>query len=260
MADDPAAEEAEELETGDEAEDAEEQIQREVEAEETGDEPETEDETEADGEAEAEEGDGEAEEVAAKPSRGANLRRRAQEAESREREKDERLGRLERELEDFRRQGSTRQTAEDEARERERVALMSPEERTAHEVGKVKSELRGEMQQTRFLLADQADKTSFEARAQSDPLRKKYQDRVERELQAMRKNGMNVERNRLFRYLVGEDVDNKRGEAATKQRRKTETVRQRETVRQPGGGRSDRPAARGKAPKTPAERLKDVTF
>ena len=70
----------------------------------------------------------------------------------------------------------------------------------------------------------------------------------------------NVPRERLLELLIGQDALKRRGEAGTRQRRKTEQVRQRETTKPGGGARSDTQAARGKKGKTAADRLSDVTF
>ena len=263
MATDPATEEVEELETGAETETEEAEIE-EVEAEETGEEPETEEETE---EAEGDEGDEEeAEETAAKPSRGANLRKRAQEAERLAREASDRAERLERDIEDLRRRQQSRSDPEAEARERERLALMSPEERAEHRIQQTENRLTGELRRTQFMLSEQNDKAAFDAKCASDPVYRKYQDRVESELQKIRRGNpaagvqpQNVPRERLLELLIGQDALKRRGEAGTRQRR-TEQVRARETVRPGGGARSDTQAARGKKGKTAADRLSDVTF
>ena len=251
MADDPATENVEELETGPETEEVEE-IETEEEAEPEGD--------DAEGEEESEEasGEGEGETEPERPSRGANLRHRAQEAERRAAELQERVERLER-------AGTGRQTADDAAREeqefRRSLEMLTPEERAEKITARAERRMENRLAQTQFTLVDQNDKSAFDARAATDPVYRRYQDRVETELAAMRRNGMNVPRERLLAFLIGQDALKRRGEAGGRQRKRTEQERARQTPKAAGGGRSDaRATAKGKQPKTAAERLEDVTF
>lgn len=243
MADDRELE-VEEEETSTETEtetEVEETEETETETEAEGEETEAEEEVATEGEEKSLETDAETKDgqTLKKPSRGAALRKRAQTAEAeaaRLREENARLtGRIE--------GGAQRQpqgpTADELAAERAREELMSPAELVEHKVSKATNQLRAEMQHTQFRMWDQSDKAAFDAKVASDPLYAKYAARVEAGIQEQRKNGLNVARERMFRFLVGDDVLNKRGPAAARARSRTEQVRERETVKKPAGGRSD---------------------
>lgn len=193
----------------------------------------------------------------AKPT--SRSQRRVQAALREARDARERAERLERDLEEMRRGNTGRNRAEEEAAERERLALMTPEERTDYLLRKQRDEILGEVRRGQFVTADQNDKAAFAARAASDPLYRRYEERVEKELQTLRARGQNVSREALLSYLIGQDALKRRGEVAGKQRRKAAEVRRRETAK-PGSGRGDAPAQRGKAGKTARERLEGVTF
>jgi hypothetical protein len=65
---------------------------------------------------------------------------------------------------------------------------------------------------------DMQDKAAFMSKASTDPRRNKYADRVEKELQQMRSQGRNIDRDSLYAYMLGKDIiDGKLKPAAKKQ-------------------------------------------
>jgi hypothetical protein len=87
-----------------------------------------------------------------------------------------------------------------------RLALMSPEERITAELNDAKQGFAREMLQTRLQLQESSDKAAYQAKATVDPLYKKWEPKVEAELTELRKQGQNVDREKLMYYLIGKSA------------------------------------------------------
>jgi hypothetical protein len=87
-----------------------------------------------------------------------------------------------------------------------RLALMSPEERITAELNDAKQGFAREMFQTRLQLQESSDKAAYQAKATVDPLYKKWEPKVEAELTELRKQGQNVDREKLMYYLIGKSA------------------------------------------------------
>lgn len=179
------------------------------------------------------------------------LRARAQKAENETQELRSRLDALERGQ-------SGRSAAADEAEERARLEVMTPEERSEYRTTKTVNGLRQDFGRLQFQLADQTDKASFDAKAISNPVYARHADEVEDRLAALRRQGQNVTREIMLRFLLGEKAMQQQGRAAGKQRQAALKQRQRQTARPAGGGRSDTRPERQKTGKTARERLEGV--
>ncbi|HEX8838212.1 MAG TPA: hypothetical protein VF748_14820 [Candidatus Acidoferrum sp.] len=132
--------------------------------------------------------------------------------------------------------GNQRETPEQRAT---RLALLSPEDRIREEFREAQTENTRNMQLMQFQLMDSSDRASFEAKATVDPLYKKWQSEVERELSAMRRKNQNVPREDLMYYLVGKAAMQARGgKEVAKQRSAAESRVRRATTRAPNS-RSD---------------------
>lgn len=186
----------------------------------------------------------------AKPSRAsARVRAAVERAKTAETERQK----LEREIAELRSQRSApRESPEAEA---QRMALMTTEERLDYKLAKAEALHNQRIQEMAYQHADATDKAEFRAGAAADKHRQKYIDKVETRLAEYRKQGMNVPRERLYTYLVGEDV--LKGMKDTGKQRDTGKKNvQRQTVR-PSSGRSDQGANR-KSGKSLEERLSGV--
>lgn len=73
-------------------------------------------------------------------------------------------------------------------------------------------------QQALLQAQDMQDQAKFLSKASTDPRRAKYSDRIEKELQTMRSQGRNIDRDSLYAYMLGKDIiDGKLKPAAKKQ-------------------------------------------
>lgn len=209
----------------------------------------------AEGEAEGDEPPAPAAKPISKQSRRiVALKERTDRAETETRELRERLDRIER---DRQQQGN----AEQERIERDRVSLMTPEERVSHESGKLRSEFQRSLAGIQFREADRDDKADFRDAIAGKPHLAKYGAQVEERLQELRtKNFVNVPRIRVLQSILGEAVMNNGGKAITTAKAKAKARTQSQTTR-PTGARSDAAQTdRGKKQPTARERLEGVNF
>lgn len=197
--------EIEEVE-GNEAEDAE------------GDAPDAEDDGDA---AETQEAEGEERDVAERrPSRSqtrvSNLTRQlGEERTARER--------LEREFAELRARSlqppvDTAAQARAAAEEAERVRQMMPEEQIAYFRNRDRQEFGAALQNIEFRMMDRADKTAWQASCERNQQRARLADRVEQVLQDYRARGQNAEREQVYKFVLGDELDRKASGQLPRQR------------------------------------------
>lgn len=135
----------------------------------------------------------------------ADLRRTSRETARQNAELTRRLAEMEGTVASLRQQQvSPQETPQQRA---ERYALLSPEERAQEMVNEALARNRAETQQINAQLMDQADRSTFEARCASNPLFRKLQNDVERELQGLRQRGERpLPREVIATYLIGQRV------------------------------------------------------
>jgi len=100
-----------------------------------------------------------------------------------------------------------RQPTQDDAAlraEEARVAAMDPLERERYEDKKRIDALQAQVSNLGFAQADGLDRARFEAKAELNPVYKKYAVAVEKTLQEMRAKGVNTTREALLTYKLGE--------------------------------------------------------
>ena len=135
-------------------------------------------------------------------------------ATSRRNDSDERLARLEAEVERRGRmaaEAAARQSAPvDTEYQREEERLRSSDttdlERWQIQANRQLRESRNEARQARMEAADMVDRTRFESKMTSDPRRAKYADRVEEAIQQERSQGRNASREAVYFYMLGKDI------------------------------------------------------
>lgn len=132
-----------------------------------------------------------------------------------------------------------RQTAQQEIEERERVALMSPDERTEFLVKKVEQNFGRQISQLQFQSADSADKTAFDGLCARNKAFAAVQDRVEELLAQERRAGSNPRREVVAKYLIGELAIQRASRAVNKQTKDGQSQIRRQTAKPGGGARSD---------------------
>lgn len=158
-----------------------------------------------------------------------------------------------------------RRHQESEAAERERLALMTPEERYEHQRAKDRQDFDQRMRGMEFRAADRADKADFRALCAEKPAFAAVRDEVEVELAAARRNGdYQLQRETLATFLIGRKAIQKAENAVGRQRAKGAERIARQTT-QPRAPRSDVGGERGR--RGPADeraarlkRLENATF
>jgi hypothetical protein len=189
---------------------------------------------------------------AAPQSRGAGrIQRLANEAK----EARERADKATRELEEFKRTQWTQQRQQNEALERERRALMTPQEQTAYDLAQL------QQRQTAFennvlLRTEMAtDKINFDANCRTDPFYRRYQDAVNQRFDEQVAKGRPVDRETLLRQIVGDEAVNS---ARNNAHRRAANGRVNAQKVKPSNSKGDQAAARSKTGSTAEERLKGV--
>ena len=183
-----------------------------------GEDPEDPDEGDGD-----EEGDGEGE--ARQPVEGSQprrpndsyrrLRERAQAAETRARESEERASRFEREMTELRTRGaqatqpSPAELQRIQQEEDERLALMTPAEQARYLRDSITREVRGELQRNSAQQQEASDRMRFEALQHTDPLAKKYASEVEQIVREQAQQGFVTPREVALNFLIGKKAREK---------------------------------------------------
>lgn len=181
------------------------------------------------------------------------LRERAEEEARARAAERERADRFERELSEIR----ARTQAETESQKAERLALMTPEERSEYRVNEALNSHRREIAAVTFRMEDQADKAAFQAKAAVDPLWGKWADQVEAKRVEFLRQGTVVPRAELLKWLVGESVLSGRGpETARQAARGKENIRRQQVSA--ATGRTDVSTSRRRSADTPAKRLEGM--
>jgi hypothetical protein len=183
------------------------------------------------------------------------LRSRAQQTETR-------AAQLEREIMEIKAaQQAARQQPSPE-QEQERLAMMTPEERSEYKLNKALTDLRREQALTNFRNEDRADKALFEAKATADKVYAKYAEKVEAErLRQMRENNMVIPREELLKWIVGQDVLQNRGKKAAQAERKGQDNIRRQTApvaNGRGNTQANRQSANANTQQARRQRLENV--
>lgn len=173
-------------------------------------------------------------EVAAKrgnPEFG-RMRREAREAK-------EAAQNAQRELAELRAAAQGRQTQEQQELERQRVALMDPEEKTGYLLNRQAETTRREIDALKFQMQDASDRSGFEGLCARNPAFDAVRDEVEKGLRDMRNGGGNTSRENLAIFLIGKRAIERAGKGGkAKQAAKGQQRVQSQRVAAPAG-RSD---------------------
>ena len=153
-----------------------------------------------------------------------------------------------------------RQPQDDAARRAEeaRVAQMDPLERKEYEQQKKIDALESQVANLGFAQQDGLDRARFEAKAEINPVYKKYAEAVESTLQEMRAKNVNTTREALLTYKLGEAQRKKleAGEGEGRRRREAAQARVSKANGRPANLRGDNSgSSRGK---TEEDRLRGI--
>jgi hypothetical protein len=179
-------------------------------------------------------------EVAARPRSAATIA--VQEAKRAAKEAKAEAEATRRELNELRQASQGRQTAEQQNLERERLALMPPEEKFEYLLNKQKQDQDARFGAIQFQMQDGADRIAFQSlAARSDDIGKAYasvSDEVEKRLGEMRHRGGNADRETIAKYIIGERAVARLSRAKPRQAAKGQQNIQRQTTR-PAPARGD---------------------
>ena len=172
---------------------------------------------------------------------------------------EERAERVERQLAELTR---TRNEQLTEQQETERLALMTPEERSDYKLDKARREFDFKLGQAQFVAQDQADKVAFSSKVATNPVFAKYESEVERRLADLRMGNpqkgippQNIPRIEMLKWVIG---DRALAQAATPKGKKQAAARVAAQVVAPAGAKGNVAAQRGRQQDTPAKRLEGV--
>lgn len=145
--------------------------------------------------------------------------------------------------------------------EAELLAQMDPIQRVQYEADKKINMLQAEIRNVQLASQDRADKAEFLSNVTPDELaiRKQYLTNIDKELEGMRKNGLNAPRTEVYFYLLGKATAEARAKKATKAGaadRQAAQTRVTTTQGRTASVRSDAPRGRGN--KTAEERLENI--
>ena len=172
------------------------------------------------------------------------------------REYRERLDRIERDRENERQQWQRQQQQLNEAQERDRLALMTPDEKLDYYRARDRNEVRQEMQQLRLQTAMQTDKAAFDAKATINPVYRRMQSAVEDMFAEQVRKGQPTDRETILYHLLGKQAVSGAGNTKPRQQARRRVENQRVT---PSSGKGDTARRSGSAKMSTAEeRLKDV--
>lgn len=119
------------------------------------------------------------------------------------RELREKLARAEGELNGFKNTKPSVDPSKARQEREEKLALMSPEERERFLDREKIHSLEQESLKTQLLVADAADKNTYDLMCTTDPVAAKHKKEVEELLISMRRNGSTAPRETLLNYVIG---------------------------------------------------------
>jgi hypothetical protein len=194
-----------------------------------------------------------------KPSRG---EARFQKLSNAAKEATERAAKVEREFNEFKAEQSRRAAVvEKKEPTADEMALWSTEQIIDYKLQKATGAFSQNLAQLQWNTQEANDKAAFERLQLSDPRAKKYAAEVETRLASIRKQGQNVDREALLKFVIGEKVFSGGGKAAAKQKQQgAEQIRRQRT--NPPSGASDVRGGRTQESEAEArrKRLENVTF
>lgn len=165
---------------------------------------------------------------------------------------------LQRRFDEFATRQNTAQTQESQDQRNARRALLSESERATEDIREAEQRINRQLAQTTFTVQDNADKSIFEAKAVHDPLYKRWQPKVEAERTKLAGQGVNVSREAILRYMIGDAALQSRG---SKSNRTAQALGRRRVERQqtrPVDTRNDATQSRRGGSRTLEDRLANI--
>jgi len=187
--------------------------------------------------------------------RGGSARERYQRLANENRELRERMDRAEREREQERQTWALQQQQFSDQQERERLNLMTPEERSEYRIQQFERNNNARLQQSEMRMLMHMDKANYDTQAASNPVYRRMASEVERVFQEQVRKGQPVERQVILENLIGKQALNGAANSGTQRRAARKRVEQERVA--PSSSRSSTTVQSRKV-STAEERLKDV--
>jgi hypothetical protein len=171
------------------------------------------------------------------------------------REYRERLERLERERENDKQQWQRQQQQFTEQQDRERLALMTPDERAEYRITQHRQQTDAQLRSFQMQTAMQMDKSAFDAKAAVNLVYRRMQTAVEDMFQEQVRKGQPTDRETILFHLLGKRAVQGAENPRVRQQAKRRVENQRVA---PSSGKGDTARRSGGRMSTAEERLKDV--
>ena len=117
--------------------------------------------------------------------------------------------------------------------------MLDPLDQMRAELDRSLKQNREQLALATFAGADRADKTAFDARALSDPRRKRFAARVEEVLQIERRKGRDFDRETVYKFILGEEAEKSMSGRSPSQARQAGQQRIASQQARTTGGRGD---------------------
>jgi len=193
-----------------------------------------------------------------KPSRAeARFQKLANEAK----EARERAERVEREFNEFKSRTPAQPVQQEREPTADEMALWSPDQIVDYKLGKATRNYDAQLRQIQFQTWESSDKAAWSTKCSTDPRAKKFEAEVETELSRLRASGQNIERVKLYKYMLGDKID--QGIASAKAKAQaTGAKRVQRAQGRPSNPSGDQQVQRGKLSDKEArnKRLENAVF
>ncbi len=178
--------------------------------------------------------DGQRAEAEGRQGQTSRASRRIEGLLARDRERERELADLRRRLDD-----RERQAQETPQQRQMRLDAMDPYERQEFLSREREQRLEARIAQAEFRAEDRADKSAFDSLCARNPAAQKMAQQVEDRLAESRRNGVNIPRESILYFLLGQRAMANAPRANGRNQARAEANRQRQTARPTSGGRSD---------------------
>jgi hypothetical protein len=160
------------------------------------------------------------------------------------------------ELEEFKRQQWQREQQIQEREDRDRVALMTPDERADYRITRFEQAQRQRDSQRDIQVMAQLDKSTYDNQAAINPVYRRMQAQVEQTFQEQMRKGQPTDRRTILAYLIGlQALDGAANSGSAKRTARKRVDNQTVKPSRPAG---DQAATSSRKMSTAEDRLKDV--
>ena len=142
-----------------------------------------------------------------------------------------------------------------EQQERERLALMTPEERTGYQLDKMQRSTQQQLREMEFRTQNLTDKAAFDAKATIHPTYQRFQGAVEDKFQELLSKGTPTDRETILKFMLGEKALAAANPNRAKKAAQAGQNRVAAQATKPGSAKGDAASQRGKVADSAEKRL-----